>query len=490
MAQYSQGFGLVQTGAADTSYGTLPWTAPTNITADDGSNAFASGPISGTEDTNYLKGTNVGFTIPADAIIRGIEVRMEKQGSAFGTNRDVVVRLVKAGVPVGLSKDITTNWGAAPITVTYGNDSNLWGTTWTPAEINSSGFGVVLSARVSASLQVDVDYMKIKVHYDLPKFVQVVTPSGYASGNVMYKENGGAWTAVAAEDFYFATNSSDNATTVPYASMDPGAIMRDIMDKYRDIGGTLNYDSSTIELTGTTVSYTFNTNTTLEGLKKCLELAPAGWYFYVDQATNMVHFHQKNETADQIFTLGSNIINARAEKRSEDIVNYILFSGGGDPKLFKRFQDTVSSGRYGIRVLRYNDERVTVAATAQAIADSILETRSMPEVRLSFEVSDNNVDGANGLDLESITLGEMAGFRSFGDTASSLWDVAVWDVDYWDYSLKALSTLTLQMVRIERLEESCRIYCSTVPPDVSKRIEDIVRNLQATQTADNPNAPS
>jgi len=72
------------------------------------------------------------------------------------------------------------------------------------------------------------------------------------------------------------------ATTVQYLSQDPSDIMRDLLDKFTARDGMLSYTYSSIDDTDTTVSYTFNTNTFLEAMRKVLELSPLGWYFRID----------------------------------------------------------------------------------------------------------------------------------------------------------------------------------------------------------------
>jgi len=319
-------------------------------------------------------------------------------------------------------------------------------------------------------------------------FAQYATGDPYADGSLKVW-TGSAWSAVAGGDMYFVTYSSDNATTVPFLSEDPGQIMRDIMANYVANGGNLGYDSSTIELTGTTVSYTFNTNTSMEGIKKCLELAPAGWYFYIDHATNMLHFHEKADSIDRSFALGKEIISISPKKTIENMINQIYFTGGGEPPLFLKFQNQTSIGLYGYKTSRYVDRRVTVEATAEVIATAILESRNAPELQLQFEVADNNGFDPGGYDIESVSLGEIIGIRNTGSSNSSLWDVGLWDVMYWDYNIKDVATALLQIVRLERKPDSLKVFCSTVPPDVNKRIEDINRNLEADQTADNPDSP-
>jgi hypothetical protein len=55
--------------------------------------------------------------------------------------------------------------------VTYGSSTDLWGTTWTPADINAAGFGAALAVTEISSRGANetahVDHITITVHYDL-----------------------------------------------------------------------------------------------------------------------------------------------------------------------------------------------------------------------------------------------------------------------------------------------------------------------------------
>jgi hypothetical protein len=154
--------------------------------------------------------------------------------------------------------------------------------------------------------------------------------------------------------------------------------------------------------------------------------------------------------------------------------------------LFKVFTASDSIELYGPRVTRYVDQRVTVSATATALANSVLDEHRAPELRLNITVLDNNLDPVRGMDLESITLGQMVSIDNVEGHGPTLWDISEWDVDYWDFNIQDLSSPVLQIVRIERTPDQATIFCSTTPPDVSKRIEDINRNLEASQTVNNP----
>jgi len=159
------------TGANVTGTGTVAWTNPGNITT--AGTPYATLSLNQNNITNYLQGSNYGFAIPAGATITGITVVINRQSSGT-TNpliRDNSVNLVKGGVIQSTNYAATgTNWtnGGSFGTATYGGATDLWGTTWTPADINASNFGVALSAinTNSFSRTGTVDYIRITVNYN------------------------------------------------------------------------------------------------------------------------------------------------------------------------------------------------------------------------------------------------------------------------------------------------------------------------------------
>lgn len=144
------------------------WTNPGNITLDDGSVANAS--LSASDDWSpYLKGTNFGFTIPTDSTIRGIKLDINRKNNGFPAI-DETIKLVKGGTVVGDNKASATSYPASLTVQSYGGTDDLWGTTWTYSDINSSGFGAVLSFTQNgmSSASAAVDSYKITVYYFPP----------------------------------------------------------------------------------------------------------------------------------------------------------------------------------------------------------------------------------------------------------------------------------------------------------------------------------
>ena len=154
------------TGSDASGVGTAIWSNPTRIIADDGSNAtvtFASPTVS-----HYLAGTGFGFAIPTGATITGIQVVIQRDSSTGSSIKDNDVRLLKAGSVVGDNKAITGPWPNPVADASYGSAADLWGTTWTAAEVNDAGFGVALSVGSNSGTNHtgSVDHMQITVTYN------------------------------------------------------------------------------------------------------------------------------------------------------------------------------------------------------------------------------------------------------------------------------------------------------------------------------------
>ena len=149
--------------------GTIAWATPANVLTSNNIRTVAGALIVG-DKSNYLVTTGYGFTIPSTAVICGISVTYEKGGSGlFHAVNDNSVRIVKAGVVSGSEHAIDNVWPGPDVNVTYGGAADLWGTTWTPAQINAANFGVAISADLSGLAVLpaaQIDNVRITVHYD------------------------------------------------------------------------------------------------------------------------------------------------------------------------------------------------------------------------------------------------------------------------------------------------------------------------------------
>lgn len=152
------------TAADDSGTGTVAWSNPTKVIMEDADPATVTLNTGAT--SHYLKATEFGFNIGTGSTISGIQVSIKRRGSV-GAIADSRVRLVKAGAIQTPDKaDTFTPWPLALAWKTYGGATDLWSGTWTPSDINNTGFGVALSAQDTFSGdQAVVDVIKITVYY-------------------------------------------------------------------------------------------------------------------------------------------------------------------------------------------------------------------------------------------------------------------------------------------------------------------------------------
>jgi hypothetical protein len=107
--------------------------------------------------------------VPADAEILGITVTIRRAGGSSMESVDGAVRLIKGGVVGASDRSLPAPWaGPAYVNVDYGGPTDLWGETWTPADVNAAGFGVALSAlytETAGNGRAYVDIVYATVHY-------------------------------------------------------------------------------------------------------------------------------------------------------------------------------------------------------------------------------------------------------------------------------------------------------------------------------------
>lgn len=160
----SQNVGTVTT---DATVGTGNWTNATVSYLNSADSKGSYSQLNQNQVTKYLKLTNFGFSLPTDAVITGIRVDVRKSGGTFSSIQDNSIKIVKGGVISGTEKSTGSTWPTSLSYTTYGGSGDLWGSTWTYGDINSTGFGVVISAKSTGSLTVNsnIDNVRIRVYY-------------------------------------------------------------------------------------------------------------------------------------------------------------------------------------------------------------------------------------------------------------------------------------------------------------------------------------
>jgi hypothetical protein len=163
---------------------TYAWINPANATgAADAVTTISTMP--GRKRTGQLVATQFGFVssvtpgdIPPTATISGIVVQVKRKAS---TNKvqDFSVLIVKGGTASGTQKATAALWPAALTNATYGSSSDLWGLSWTVADITAANFGVQIQAKgkTSNTNVAEIDNIVITVYYNQTKYYSKATGS-------------------------------------------------------------------------------------------------------------------------------------------------------------------------------------------------------------------------------------------------------------------------------------------------------------------------
>jgi len=157
-------------GAVNSSIGQSTWAGTSNIFSSDDSRAIVTLLCCGQTTSNYLVGTNFGFSIASDSTIDGMVVEWEKLRGAAGQT-DLAVRIVKGGSIGTTDKSSADAWPASDAYSSYGGTSDLWGLSWSPSDINASDFGAAIAVTQGGGASPAVDHVRITIY-----FTSFVTP--------------------------------------------------------------------------------------------------------------------------------------------------------------------------------------------------------------------------------------------------------------------------------------------------------------------------
>jgi prepilin-type N-terminal cleavage/methylation domain-containing protein len=152
------------------------WQFTNYVFAQDAWEAYSQQSISTGSLT--LIADSYGFTIPANATISGISMTLYRNAGLANAIVDKDIILLKGGSTLSANKaDFFTYWPNFIQARVYGSSADLWGLTWTPADINSNFWtGVACKQVASATGSVcDVDTIQITVYYNIPDPPTVTT---------------------------------------------------------------------------------------------------------------------------------------------------------------------------------------------------------------------------------------------------------------------------------------------------------------------------
>lgn len=175
---------IVGSGSDQVISGHTPWTNPNFVTSTSTLSAakvtFSSLTVS--DPLNATMGTN-SFSVSTASTVSGIQVTALCSGIPSSGLLNAV--LLKAGVPVGQVKfaPLVNAFGTA----TFGGINDLWGNTWTPADVNSGSFGVQFEIASAISGTVAVCDVAVTVYGGAGGTVAAAGAGGALTGTYSWK---------------------------------------------------------------------------------------------------------------------------------------------------------------------------------------------------------------------------------------------------------------------------------------------------------------
>ena len=420
----------------------LPNTAiVSNEKVDDSVTIYSSDPMSlrWLTPPNDITAIAQLFTVTSNASLYSVDLWFEKVSAGSptpdGTAEVAIYRNSIVGTPTLLASSPVNIQDRAmgKLSVSFSSEVRL---------VTGTTYSLVVSNTGSGSYNIGIDSTRT-----------------YAQNAYTYSNSAG-WSSPETYgltlNIYTSTGSVDNS----FLSVDPSDIYRSLLDLYSNTGEKITYDSDSVKTTGTKVSYKFRFTKYLEAISKCSELSPSNWWWWIDPSNTKAYLKPMAGSAHHTFIYSRHLTDIKIGYSLEKLINISYLSGAevSGTNLLRSYSDPHSLDKYGSWLNTKSDNRVTLEDTADILNKSNVDQWKEPKFKSEISIA------SSVYDIYSIKVGQMIGFRSFNEL---------------------IDNLIMQVVAIEYYKDSASISLSMLPPDISKRVEDIRRNLEKEQTANN-----
>ena len=109
---------------------------------------------------------NYNLNLPATALVRGIEARLDVRADATGGSPKICVQLSWDGGMTWTTAKSTTTLSTTEATYSLGSPSDPWGRTWSATDFNNANFRLrVIDVVSNQSRDFFIDYVAVNVSY-------------------------------------------------------------------------------------------------------------------------------------------------------------------------------------------------------------------------------------------------------------------------------------------------------------------------------------
>lgn len=143
---------------------TSGWSNSMSLVANDGNYATQGIAFLG---AGTITATEFGFSIPATHLIDGVIVEINRSQSGLLAADESVILLGNENGSVSEHAKSELWPSVDDDYEVYGNDTDTWGRTWTPLEINSASFGVSVTAGAVGIGTLRIDHIRITVYHHM-----------------------------------------------------------------------------------------------------------------------------------------------------------------------------------------------------------------------------------------------------------------------------------------------------------------------------------
>jgi len=131
--------------------------------ANSGTNKSTSCTDTGKDKHRYY---NYNLNIPATAVMRGIQVRLDARANTTNGSPKICVQLSWDGGMTWTTAKTTSTLGIAETTYILGGTSDTWGRTWSSSDFSNANFRIrVIDTAGSPSVDFLLDYIAVNITY-------------------------------------------------------------------------------------------------------------------------------------------------------------------------------------------------------------------------------------------------------------------------------------------------------------------------------------
>lgn len=281
------------------------------------------------------------------------------------------------------------------------------------------------------------------------------------------KFNGSTWVSASEVMYLKKIYLMSDETLLTFNNEEISSILKRIMDTYASDGGIVSYTLSSIENTGVNVTLEFQVATVLEVIRTLISLAPADFYWYVDD-NNILHFKAAGSTPDHTFIKGRHLETLNLKATIQNVKNVVYYTGGkptgSDDNIYVKYQDNASIAKYRRGLERIGNYQVVTAAVANVAAKAYVEVNKNQKYETTITIPSSKYN------IAPIEVGQLVNLAGFLDLF--------------------VQSLVLQVVRYTKTSAGIRMTIGTLPDRQTIQLDSIARQLTQIQTIDNPNTAS